>query len=98
MPRPGTRQQRGYHAAHDRERARLAPIVARGLTRCARCGQTITPGEPWDLGHNDDRTGWTGPEHASCNRSAGARTRGHARPAPPDPPPLPTRPLEHDEW
>lgn len=96
MPRPGTRQQRGYHAAHDHERARLAPIVARGHTTCARCGQPIQPGTPWDLGHTDDRTAWTGPEHATCNRSAGARTRGHTTHAPA--PPLPAHPLEHDEW
>lgn len=69
----GTRQQRGYNADHDRLRAELAPIVAAGHAACHRCHQPIDPAEPWDLGHTDDRTAWTGPEHASCNRSAGGR-------------------------
>ena len=71
----GSTTARGYGAAHKAERKRLAPTVAKGQTPCARCGQLIEVGEPWDLGHTDDRTGWTGPEHADCNRAAGARTR-----------------------
>ena len=67
----GTRQQRGYDTSHDRERARWATILRTTPTPCARCGALIQPGEPFDLGHTDDRTGWTGPEHARCNRSAG---------------------------
>lgn len=69
----GTRQQRGYTAEHDRLRAQLAPLVAQGRAICHRCRKPIDPAEPWDLGHNDDRTAWTGPEHAACNRSAGGR-------------------------
>jgi len=70
----GTRQQRGYTAEHDRLRKQLAPLVAQGRARCARCGEPIHPSEPWDLGHTDDRTAWTGPEHANrCNRAAGGR-------------------------
>lgn len=75
--RRGTARQRGYDTAHQRERTRLAPLVATGGYPCTRCHTTITPGTPWDLGHTDDRTGWTGPEHASCNRQAGG-TRGAA--------------------
>lgn len=69
----GTRQQRGYDAAHDRERRRWAPRVRRGGVLCARCHEPIAAGQRWDLGHNDERTRWTGPEHEVCNRSAGGR-------------------------
>lgn len=71
----GTTTQRGYDAKHKSERKRLVPIVARGETLCARCDCLIEPGDPWDLGHTDDRTAWTGAEHSDCNRAAGARKR-----------------------
>lgn len=71
----GTRQQRGYDATHERLRAQWAPKVATGQVRCAKpeCRRFIHPGEPWDLGHLPDRTGYRGPEHAHCNRSDGGR-------------------------
>lgn len=73
-----TTGQRGYDIKHQNERERLRPEVEAGLhdcqaKRCIEPSRWIGPGAPWDLGHNDDRTGWTGPEHASCNRSAGGR-------------------------
>lgn len=67
---------RGYGNSHQRERKKWEPIVAKGDVMCARqgpkcVGQPIEPGQAWDLGHNDDRTQWTGPECVPCNRGAG---------------------------
>ena len=82
--RRGNTTVRGYGSAHQRLRARLAPIVATGTVACARCGRLIEPGQPWDLGHVDgDKTRYTGPEHQDCNRAAGAQQRN--RPRDPDP-------------
>lgn len=69
----GTRQARGYDQAHDAERRRWQAELAIRPVACARCDQPIHPGEPFDLGHTDDRTAWTGPEHQRCNRAAGGR-------------------------
>jgi hypothetical protein len=67
---------RGYGTAHQKIRARLAPVVAAGGVRCARCGRLIAPGQPWDLGHVDgDRSVYAGPEHRRCNRGAPMRNR-----------------------
>jgi hypothetical protein len=74
----GTRQQRGYDAAYDRERKRWAPKVAACTVHChapvclMTSGRLILPHQPWDLGH-DDRRHIRGPEHAVCNRSAGGK-------------------------
>jgi hypothetical protein len=69
----GSRQDRGYDREHDRQRARWAPVVARGTVTCAKCSRLIEAGQEWDLGHTDDRTTWTGPEHQRCNRQAAGR-------------------------
>jgi hypothetical protein len=73
IPISGSTTARGYGGRHQAERKRWAPLVAAGDVACARCGLPIAPGMAWDLGHTEDRNGWTGPEHMACNRIAGAR-------------------------
>jgi len=75
---PGGTADRGYHNQHKRTRATWAPIVNALEVVCWRCGLLIVPdpdliGDGWDLGHNDPRTAYTGPEHSRCNRAAGGR-------------------------
>lgn len=76
--RRGTRQQRGYDADYDRARRRWAPLVAATRVHChapiciEASGRLILPHQPWDLGHDEQRR-IRGPEHASCNRSAGGK-------------------------
>jgi hypothetical protein len=82
--RRGTRQQRGYNAEHDRLRAQWKPKVEAGQVDChARVClmpiRRILIGARWDMGHTDDRTTWTGPEHRRCNRAAGGKA-AHATP------------------
>jgi hypothetical protein len=79
----GSRQQRGYTSEHDRLRARWKPKVDACTVHChahtcIEAVRLILPGQAWDLGHTDDRTAWTGPEHARCNRSAGGKA-AHVR-------------------
>jgi hypothetical protein len=70
--RPRTTAQRGYgHHHHQKMRRKYASLVASGCAWCARCGEPIEPGEPWDLCHDDyDRSKYMGPERARCNRGA----------------------------
>jgi hypothetical protein len=80
----GSRRERGYDAEHDALRRRWKPKVERGGVHChaERClmpARLILTGQAWDLGHTEDRTAWTGPEHAHCNRAAGGRA-AHPRP------------------
>ena len=95
MPRyQGTTTARGYGAAHQALRNRLLAAWKPGQP-CARCGQPMW--HRWttdadgkrvsaiDLGHNDQRTGYTGLEHRGCNRRDGQakttainRARGRA--------------------
>lgn len=72
--RRGTTAQRGYGSRHQRLRNTWAPHINAGVVSCSRCGDPIAPREPWDLGHSDhDRTVYTGPEHAACNRASASR-------------------------
>ena len=71
MAGQGSTAARGYGREHRQLRARWAPKVAAGAVDCWRCGRCIEPGEPWDLGHDDDdRTVYRGPECRRCNRAA----------------------------
>lgn len=56
-------------------RARWAAIIDAGVQEvdCPRCGQPITRGQRWDLGHPTGRDGSVMPEHATCNRSEGGK-------------------------
>lgn len=82
----GTRTQRGYNQTHQRARNQWARHVATGNAQCTRCGQPITPGEPWHLDHTADRTGYLGAAHPSCNSAAFTRrTPPTVRPQPPHP-------------
>lgn len=69
---------RGYGIHHQRARRRVARLVASGAAFCTRCGELLDPLDPWDLDHTEDRRGYLGPAHQSCNRSAGARKRNGA--------------------
>jgi hypothetical protein len=67
--------KRVYGREHRALRAQWAPHVDAGGVACARCGKRIKPGTPWDLGHSDDWSRYTGPEHERCNAAAAGRKR-----------------------
>jgi hypothetical protein len=56
-----------YGAQHRSLRKRPAPMVEAGECVCPKCGKRIEPGEPFDLGHQDN--GGRAPEHRRCNRA-----------------------------
>ncbi len=63
-----------YGREHQLRRAKVARVVAAGGARCARCGDPITPGDAWDLGHVDgDGSRYSGAEHRRCNRATASR-------------------------
>lgn len=85
MPEQRSTTARGYGAEHQRVRAQWAKAVAAGTAECharicLHATRAIDPDEAWDLGHNESRTTWTGPEHVKCNRTEGARHRDRDRP------------------
>lgn len=59
---------RGYGSRHQQTRRALLP-KAYG-TPCSRCGETMEQGQELDLDHTDDRRGYIGFSHSTCNRSA----------------------------
>lgn len=65
----GSREQRGYDHRHRQLRDLYKPIVQAGRATCWRCGQPITAGSAWDLGHQPDRSLPAKPEHQRCNRA-----------------------------
>ena len=69
----GTREQRGYGKQHQQLRRKWQQRINQGNVACTRCNKPIPPGTPFDLGHNNARTQWTGPEHPWCNRSAAGK-------------------------
>ena len=76
----------GYGYQHQQLRKRWAEILERdGIVTChARdCvmpSRVITVDMPWHLGHSEDRTRHTGPEHERCNTTDGGRRRHAERP------------------
>ena len=71
----GTRQARGYDAAHDRLRADYQRRMDHGETfKCWRCGGPVDPNS-WTLGHcDDDRGRYHGPECPPCDYAVSGRT------------------------
>ncbi|MFQ6170381.1 hypothetical protein ACK8HX_02140 [Oryzobacter sp. R7] len=68
-------EKRVYGRQHRALRAEWDPIVQTGGVSCARCGKRIRPGSKWELGHTDDWTAYSGPEHRRCNRKAAGEKR-----------------------
>lgn len=66
----GSTTERGYDSQHKRLRAALLP-TAYGQA-CTRCGRPMLHGQELHLDHDDDRSGYRGFSHASCNTRAGA--------------------------
>ena len=79
MPTKRSTTDRGYGGDHEAERERWRATVEAGQAKCSAItclepSRAIPPDAEWDLDHNDARTGYRGPAHARCNRSAGGRT------------------------
>jgi hypothetical protein len=73
----GAKHNTRYGAAHRRVRKIWWQRMQAGEeVNCSRCGQRILPGQSWDLGHLDGSLGYSGPEHAECNRATAAHRVG----------------------
>lgn len=72
--RAGTTTQRGYGHQHKQARAdALAHLQRYDGQLCHHCGLPMwhAAGALLDLDHSDDRSGYRGLAHRSCNRRAG---------------------------
>lgn len=79
-PRAVANHAQRYGPHHRALREQWAHIVNAGDAICWRCREPINPGQPWDLGHDDnDHTTHRGPEHEHCNRAAAARKTNKQR-------------------
>jgi hypothetical protein len=60
-----------YGPGHRRVRAQWVSRVEAGRVLCARWGESINPGEEWDLDHVDggEPGEYQGPSHSRCNRA-----------------------------
>jgi hypothetical protein len=67
---PQTTTARGYGSRHQATRVKLPTAYGQP---CTRCGLPMLPGQPLDLDHSDDRTGYAGFAHRRCNQQAGGR-------------------------
>jgi hypothetical protein len=74
---PDCRSKPGHYSGSHRtlralwqKRMDSGELVICAATRCIERSRLIVPRSAWDLGHRADGTEL--PEHASCNRSAGA--------------------------
>jgi hypothetical protein len=66
-------QRERYGVAHRRRRRQFARQVEAGEAFCNRCGEPISPDEPWDLDHDDVNPRIELPAHVACNRAAASR-------------------------
>lgn len=67
----GTTTARGYGSPHRKLRTELIPAAIG--TPCHLCGQPIRPGQDVALDHTEDRTGYRGIVHLTCNAADGGR-------------------------
>ena len=78
-----SRHARGYTNAHVARRRQLEPLSPPAKSAAAAAANSIEPGQPWHLDHRDDRRGYLGPSHATCNlRAAAEKTNGKRKDQP----------------
>lgn len=70
----GTAAERGYGKVHQDLRAELAPKAIGKI--CHFCGKPMLAGQPLALDHTEDRAGYRGMVHLTCNAADGGR-RSH---------------------